>query len=556
MNKPALALLLALFASPAFADTLIHNVNGIQVGADGKLEAFGAIHIRDDGRVQAIYRRGSPTGVPRKVKTVIDGGGRTLLPGLIDAHGHVMGLGTSALQLDLVGTTSLADLQERLRRYAAENPGGGWILGRGWNQELWPDKRFPTAANLDAVVADRPVWLERVDGHANVGNSAAMRAAGISAATRDPSGGRIERDSAGRPTGLFIDTAAALVESKVPPPSAADQERALAKAQELLLASGLTAVADMGTSLDAWRLMRKAGEQGRLNVRIMSYASGIEPLRTITRPTGWLYGDRLRMGGIKLYGDGALGSRGAWLKAPYADAATSGLAVTSPADLRTLSRRAASAGFQVAIHAIGDRANAEVMTIFEELARAHGGDRRWRIEHVQVVDPADIPRLARAGIIASMQPIHQVSDRTMAEARLGPNRLTGAYAWNSIARAGARLAFGSDFPVEPTNPFLGLSAAVSRQDPQGVPPGGWLPHERVSFAHALSGFTRDAAYAGFAEGRIGSLEPGKWADFILVDRDVSNVDPQSLAQTKVLETWVAGRQVWGQPASGRGERGR
>jgi predicted amidohydrolase YtcJ len=556
MNRLFLALLAALLPSPAFADTLIDNARGMQVGADGRLQRFTGLLVGDDGKVVRVLAAGDAR--PQAGQRV-DAGGRTLLPGLIDAHGHVMGQGLSAIQLDLVGTGSLQEMQERLRRYAAQNPGSGWILGRGWNQELWADKRFPTAADLDAVVADRPVWLERIDGHATIGNSAAMRAAGITAATKDPAGGRIERDASGNPTGLFIDTAAGLVERNVPPASAADQERAFAKVQELLLSSGLTAVADMGTSESGWNVMRRAGEQGRLQVRIMGYSAGVEPLAAIAPngPTQWLYGDRLRLGGIKLYGDGALGSRGAWLKAPYADAPqTSGLAVTSPADLRRQAGQAAAQGLQVAIHAIGDRANAEAIAIFEELGRARPGDRRWRIEHAQVVHPADIPRLAPAGIIASMQPIHQVSDRTMAEARLGPNRLGGAYAWQTIARSGARIAFGSDFPVEPTNPFLGLSAAVSRQDPNGVPAGGWRPQERVSFAQALSGFTRDAAFAGFAEGRIGSLEPGKWADFILVDRDVSAVDAQSLARTRVLETWVAGRKVWEPGPSARGERGR
>ena len=545
MNKLLLAALVALFPSPAAADTLVYNVNGIQVGPDGRLQRFGGLVVDDEGKVQQLIQR--PEELNQPIEREVDGEGRTLLPGLIDAHGHVMGLGLAAIQLDLVGTASLGELQERLRRHAAANPGSGWIIGRGWNQELWPEKTMPTAADLDAVVADRPVWLERVDGHASVGNSAALRAAGITAATQDPAGGKVERDASGSPTGLFIDTAAALVERAVPAPSPADQERALAKAQEMMLSSGLTAVADMGTSIDGWNVMRRAADTGRLQVRIMSYAGGIEPLLSIagTGPTPWLYGDRLRMGGVKLYGDGALGSRGAWLKAPYADLPeTSGLAVTSAAELRRQAALAAEMGAQVAIHAIGDRANAETIAIFEDLARVHTGDRRWRIEHVQVLDTADLPRLARTGIIASMQPIHQVSDRTMAEARLGPGRLAGAYAWQTLARSGARLAFGSDFPVEPVNPFLGLSAAISRQDPNGVPPGGWRPHERVSFDAALAGFTRGAAHAGFAEGRIGSLEPGKWADFILVDRDISAVDAQSLAATQVLETWIAGEKVW------------
>ena len=538
------AALLGLLSSPALADTLIDNANGVQVGADGSLQRFTGLLIGDDGKV--VRTLGAADARPQATQRV-DAQGRTLLPGLIDAHGHVMGLGLSAIQLDLVGTKSLQEVQERLREHAAQNPGDGWIIGRGWNQEHWADKAMPTAADLDVVVADRPVWLERIDGHASVGNSAALRAAGITATAQDPQGGRIERDARGNPTGLFIDTAAGLVERHVPPPSPADQERAFAKAQEMLLANGVTAVADMGTSVEGWNLMRRAGEAGRLQARIMSYAGGIEPLLSIapSGPTPWFYGDRLRMGGVKLYGDGALGSRGAWLKEPYADAPdTSGLAVTAPAELRAQAAQAAQTGAQVAIHAIGDRANAEAIAIFEDLARANAGDRRWRIEHVQVLDPADIPRLASTGIVASMQPIHQVSDRTMAEARLGPDRLDGAYAWATLARSGVRLAFGSDFPVEPVNPFLGLSAAVSRQDPQGVPPGGWQPQERLSFEAALAGFTRGAAYAGFADDKIGSLEPGKWADFILVDRDVSRADPQELARTKVLETWVAGRKSW------------
>ncbi len=263
------------------------------------------------------------------------------------------------------------------------------------------------------------------------------------------------------------------------------------------------------------------------------------------------------MVGVKLYVDGALGSRGAWLKQPYSDKPdTRGLQFHSDAELLDLADRAAAAGFQVATHAIGDAANAQVIATYELLARKYPGDRRWRIEHVQIVDPVDIPRIARAGIIASMQPTHQTSDRLMAEKRLGPDRLGGAYAWKTILRTGAHLAFGSDFPVESPNPFPGLAAAISRQDMNGGPPGGWRPEERVSFETALAGFTREAAYASFAEDRVGALEPGKWADFILVDRDVSTVDPQALYRTQVLETWVAGKKVWARPASGGTERGK
>jgi predicted amidohydrolase YtcJ len=534
----AAALLFATVSTAALADTLVRNANGIQVGQDGKLERFTGMLIGDDGKVKRLLH-GEMLKLGGDTK-VVDARGRTVLPGLIDAHGHVMGLGFGALQLDLVGTPSLADLQQRLTAYAAANPGRGWIIGRGWNQENWGDKKFPTSADLDAVVADRPVWLERVDGHASVGNSAALKAAGITAATRAPAGGRIEN-------GLFVDAATELVESKIPDPTPAAYDAALAKAQQLMLSTGLTAAADMGTSRDDWAAMTRAGRTGRLNVRIMSYAGGIPSMRAINggKPTAWLYGDRLHLGGVKLYADGALGSRGAWLKAPYHDMpSTRGLSLISDAELRRQTMLAAANGHQLAVHAIGDAANAQVITAFENLDRRFPGDRRWRIEHAQVLDVADLPRLARAGIIASMQPTHQTSDRTMAEARLGRERLGGAYAWRTLQKSGARLAFGSDFPVESPNPFPGLSAAISRQDPSGQPAGGWRPQERVSFASALAGFTRGAAYAGFAETRIGSLEAGKHADFILVDRDISKASPVDLAATRVLETWVGGRKVW------------
>jgi predicted amidohydrolase YtcJ len=563
MRRPLLALAALLAATAAHADTLIHNANGIQVGADGRLHRFESLLIGDDGKVIGTY---TAVQNPAHAGPRIDAKGRTLLPGLIDAHGHVLdspgggpGLGLLLLQLDLSGLNSLAGLQRRLKIYADANPDIGWITGRGWNQELWPDKSFPTAADLDAVVSDRPVWLTRVDGHAAVGNSAALKAAGVTAATAEPSGGRIERGANGQPSGLFIDNAIALVGDKVPPTTPAVMVRGLEAAQEALLATGLTSVADMGTSERGWNAMRSLGEAGRLKIRIMSYSDGLGPLAKLgmARPTTWLFGDRLRLGGVKIYADGALGSRGAWLKRPYVDKPDSrGLRFLTDAEIGEQAGKAAAMDFQVAIHAIGDAANAQAISVFEDLARTNTGDRRWRIEHVQVVDPVDIPRMAKARIIASMQPTHQTSDRTMAETRLDPARLKGAYAWRTIAATGAHLAFGSDFPVESPNPFPGLAAAVSRQDPQGQPPGGWRPEERVTLEQALAGFTREAAYAGFAEDRLGSLEPGKWADFILVDRDISTASPTELAATQVLEAWVAGKRVWQRRASAPAERGK
>lgn len=549
MNKALLALAALLASTAASAETLVSNVNGIQVGPDGRLQHFGSLLIGDDGRVKQVMTNRTPR--MSRFDQMIDGGGRTLLPGLIDAHGHVLGLGFGALQLDLIGTRSLDDLKHRLRTYASSHPDALWILGRGWNQELWPDKRFPTAADLDAVVPDRPVVLERVDGHAVVANGAAMRAAAITADTKAPPGGRIEN-------GLFVDNATELVGKAVPPATAAENDQALAKAQDILLSYGVTGVGSMSTSLGDWQAMRRAGDAGRLQVRLMVYADELKLLGEVPHPTEWLYGDQLRMVGIKFYADGALGSRGAWLKQSYADKPdTHGLQFHSDAEMLSLADRAASAGFQIATHAIGDAANAQVIGVYEQMTRKYGRDRRWRIEHFQIVDPADIPRIAPAGIIASMQPTHQTSDRLMAEKRLGPNRLAGAYAWQTVLKSGARLAFGTDFPVESANPFPGLSAGISRQDINGQPPGGWLPSERLTFEQALAAYTRGAAYAGFAEQKIGSLEPGKWADFVIIDRDPSKVDAQSLAKTEVLETWIAGKKVWSRAASGsRPERGK
>ena len=530
MIRSLLALAAALSASAALADTLVTNVNGIQIGADGKLQHFSGLLIGDDGKVIRTLGPLDDIGVKG---AVVDGGGRVLLPGLVDSHGHVVDLGVAALTLDLVGTSSIADMQRRLAAYAPTRADNRWLVGFGWNQELWADKSFPTAADLDKVVSDRPVVLERVDGHAIVVNSAALKAAGITAATQAPEGGKIERDASGNPTGLFVDNARSLVERSIPARTAAQSDEALAKAQEKLLSFGVTSVGSMSTSASDWQAFRRAGDAGRLQVRLMSYMTATDAAATDQRPTRWLYGDHLRLVGVKLFADGALGSRGAWLKQPYADKPdTRGIPRHSDAELLSQADAAAARGFQIATHAIGDAANAQVISTYEQLHRKYPGDKRWRIEHFQIVDPADIPRLAPAGIIASMQPTHQTSDRLMAEKRLGPNRLAGAYAWQTVLKSGARLVFGTDFPVESPNPFPGLAAAVSRQDMQGQPPGGWIPSERLRFAQALDAYTRGGAYAGFAEGRIGALEPGKWADFILVDRDPTAVAAQALARDR------------------------
>ncbi len=541
----ALALAAGFLSVPAQADVLIDNANGYTLDEAGNLIRFtGLVFDSDTGRVTDVLRRGD--NYPEGLDTRYDMQGRTVIPGLIDAHGHLMGLGYNAIQLDLSDTTSLDDAMARLAQYSADNPTLRWVIGRGWNQERWGLDRFPTAADLDAAVPNRPVWLVRVDGHAGVANSNAMTAAGITPASQAPSGGRIGRDG-NQPNGVFVDAAMALVANAIPTPEPPVRDMALREAQSLLLSYGVTTMHDMGTTADDWSVVRRAGDRGLLNVRVISYAGSLETLLDIAGDgmTPWLYDGHLRMVGLKIYGDGALGSRGALLNAPYSDApGETGLALIDSIGLRNRLSRLSLDRFQAAIHAIGDRANRDALGAIEELATRYTDDRRWRIEHAQIVDPADLERFGRHGIIASMQPVHQTSDRLMAEARLGPDRLIGAYAWNTMLRNGSTLAFGSDFPVENPNPFPGLAVAISRQDANGEPSGGWQAHERISLQQAFAAFTTSGAFAGFAEGQVGRLGEGLYADFIILDRDIFDATPQQIRDTQVAETWVGGQRVW------------
>lgn len=542
--KKFIALALFALAAPAFADGLVDNVNGITLDQDGKVIRFNGLLVDKDGKVTQLLT--SKDKRPKQPDWRKDGRGATMLPGLIDAHGHVMELGFQQLTLDLSGTKSLAEAQAAIKAYAEKNPDRRWIIGGGWNQETWGLGRFPTAAELDAVVPDRPVWLSRIDGHAGWANSRAMELSGVTAATKSPAGGRVEM-AAGKPSGVFVDNATNLIASHVPAPRPDERDIAFGEAQSLLLSMGITGIADMGTSIEDWQSYRRAGDEGWLSMRVYSYAHGIENMVAIagSKPTRWLYDDMLHMGGVKIYLDGALGSRGAWLKKPYSDApGQTGLPLLTGAELRNEMVRASMDGFQVAVHAIGDAANAEMISAVEDMVDTYPGDRRWRIEHVQIVDPVDLPRLGKNGIISSMQPVHQTSDRLMAEARLGPTRLAGAYAWNSILKAGGKLAFGSDTPVERPDVFAGMAAAISREDEDGQPFGGWMPQERVTREQALAGYTTGAAFAAFAESKAGSLTPGHHADFVLVDTDPLIASPSEIRKTQVLETWIGGRPAY------------
>lgn len=550
----AIRVLVLLFmfglCAPLWAAQLrIDMVNGYTLDSAGKLQRFEALLI-EDGKVLA-------TGSREAMQTragdaqVVDGKGKTLLPGLIDAHGHVMGLGIAAMQVDLVGSESLDAALARIRASAkGDQAQAAWVQGRGWNQVIWKLGRFPTAKELDGAVDARPAWMERVDGHAGWANTAALRAAGIDRKTPDPQGGRIERDAEGNPTGVLIDAAMDLVYKKIPPMSADQQRQALAKALAQMASVGLTGVHDAGIDTQTFDLYKQFADEGKLSARIYAMIGGTgKDFDTISRNGPLLgYGDdMLSVRSVKLYADGALGSRGAAMLAPYSDdPKNSGLLFSTPDELGSMFDKALGKGYQVCIHAIGDKGNREALDVFAAAYQKDGGYRalRNRIEHAQVVALDDILRFKELDLIASMQPTHATSDMNMAEDRVGAERIQGAYAWQRFLKQGTHIAGGSDFPVESSNPFLGLHAAVTRQDLLGKPPGGWHADQRMSRIEALRAFTLDAAYAAHQEKTLGTLEPGKWADFILVDQDFFEVDPLLIGKTQVLSTWVAGKQVY------------
>lgn len=504
------------------------------------------VFIGSDREAQALAGRST---------RVIDLHGATVLPGFTDAHAHLLGLGDELRRVNLAGSTSYQQVIDRVKAWAKDVKPGEWILGRGWDQNRWPTKEFPTHEALSRAFPNNPVVLERIDGHAYLANAKAMQLAHINTATAEPSGGRIVRLPTGAPSGVFVDNAESLVDRAIPPSTRAETRKAILAAIDECNRWGLTSIDDPGENAETIGIYEELAKAGNYKIRnyVMISDPG-DPASPAARdnpylrrgPQSALYDGHLWIRAIKLYADGALGSRGAALLAPYSDDPTnSGLLVSQPAHLERWAEYGLRHGFQVNVHAIGDRGNRNVLDAFDAALKAvPKADHRFRVEHAQVLSPQDIPRFAQLGVIPSMQTTHQTSDMRWAESRLGPVRIRGAYAWRSLLNTGVIIANGTDFPVEEVNPLLTFHAAVTRQDPTNWPTGGWYPEQKMTRQEALQSMTIWAAYAAFQESVLGSLTPGKYADFIVLDRDIMRIPDTQILSTRVLSTWIGGTRVY------------
>lgn len=527
------------------ADLILHGGRVLTMLEPEPQPVPTAIACRD-GRVVLVGDDAAVLALRGPETTVVDLKGAVALPGLVDSHAHLYGLGKALSEIDLVGVRSEGEGVRRVVAAAGSMP-EGWLLGRGWDQNLWPGSRWPTRGSLDAAAPGRAVLLRRVDGHAAWASSEALRLAGITAATADPEGGAIQRGAGGEPTGVLIDRAIDLVQAVIPPPSAAEVRRRVLLAVEHCLALGLVGVHEMGVPWERLELYEDLAARGDLALRLVCYLD--DDAETLAR--GFARGPfstddlMLHVPGVKLYADGALGSRGALLLSDYTDdPGNRGLQLSSDAHLRGVCERAAAAGLQVATHAIGDAANRLMLDLYEAVMGARLPAARWRIEHAQILDAADLPRFASLGVIAAMQPIHCTSDMDWAVHRLGPGRLAGAYAWRSLLDSGAMLCFGTDFPVEPAAPLPGLFAARTRTHADGTPAGGWLPQERLDGRTALRLYTMGGAYAAFLEDHAGVLAVGRLADITVLSGDPTAVAPAELLELQALYTIVNGTIRW------------
>ena len=499
-----------------------------------------------DGRVAAVGESDEILAeypdLPR-----ISARGQTVIPGLIDAHAHLMGLGYEKQEVDLRGTSSVEEALERMVAYAEKLDDGQWLEGRGWNQELWPDRTFPTRQQLDMHFPERPVYVRRVDGHAGWANSAAIRAAGEDSirALSDPPGGVIMRGADGEPTGIFVDNAEDLIGNVIPDPTDEEILEAMRLAVTETARVGLTGVHDAGATKDVISLYQQAIDEGWFNLRLYAMVSGRgETFDHYCNNHLVDYGDQLTVQSVKFYIDGALGSRGAAMIDAYSDdPGNHGVLVSDPETFNTNVVDALACGYQINSHAIGDMGNRIVLDGYE--AGGITKDGRHRNEHSQVIALDDIPRFAELGVVASMQPTHATSDKNMAEDRVGPHRIKGAYAWRTLLDQGTPIAFGSDFPVEKPEPLDGFFAAVTRQDQALQPEGGWFPNESVTRQEALYAFTMGAAYSGFQEDVTGSLSVGKFADFVVLSKDIMTIPSPEILETEIVATWLGGERIFG-----------
>ena len=480
---------------------------------------------------------------------VIDAEQATIVPGLVDAHAHLRGLGESLRNVPLAGSRSYEDVIAKVVERARTAKPGEWILGRGWDQNLWPSKEFPTHEALSRALPNNPVVLTRIDGHAILANAMAMRLARVTSATRDPSGGRIIRLPDNSPSGVFVDNAENLVAGAIPPLTSEQVRDAVVAAVAEANKWGLIGIHDAGASRRTIDIYESLASQGKFNLRnyVLISDDSADINHYMSRgPQVGLHDGRVWIRSIKLYSDGALGSRGAALLAPYSDeAGNTGLLVSQPAHIQRVATEALRRGFQVGVHAIGDRGNRIVLDAYEAALKAvPSADHRFRIEHSQVISLDDIPRFAKLGVIPSMQGSHQTSDMGWAEVRVGPARIRGAYAWRSLLNTGVIIPNGSDFPVEEVNPLISFHSAVSRQGPDNKPPGGWYPEQAMTREEALKSMTIWPAYAAFQEKEMGSIAPGKYADFVMLDRDIMDVPADQILGARVIATWLGGKAVY------------